>query len=111
EVIPRARRLDAAHGAHVVLETAGNAEPLVAIVVEELQHARLKLLNHAGAAARDRGDAADRLRADQLLRVVAGRGIQPRVELHWRPVEELEAENVGVHSPGDAADFKRAGHE
>src|SRR5690349_17484935 len=71
DVVAIRRGLDARHLADVAAQPAADAELVVVVLVEELEHARLQCLHHATATAADVRQAADRLGADAVPRLVA----------------------------------------
>src|SRR6187551_3145280 len=75
DVVAIGCRLDTRHLADITTQAAADAELVVVVLVEELEHARLQCLHHAATTTTHVGQAAHRLGADAVPRFVAlGRG-------------------------------------
>src|SRR6185436_20928474 len=87
-------------------QPATDADLVVAVLVEELEQARLQRLHHAAAATAHVRQGTDRLCADPMPRLVALRCGEARIKGLRCPVEQLESEHVGFELAGDAADLE-----
>src|SRR6187399_666025 len=111
DVVTDAGRLDARHLADVAHQFAGDAQFLVAVIVEESQYAGLQCLHHTAAATTDVGEAGYRLRADSMPRLVALRCCETCVESRRRPTEQFQAEHIDFEPAGNAANFESLGEQ
>src|SRR3954462_3553033 len=102
------RGLHAGHVAYVVLELAGEPDPVVSELLEKSQEAALYRSGCAGAA--ERRDVLHRALTD-ALGVVTRAARDPHVHAHRLPVDELERSDLRVDAAGDRAEIERSGEQ
>src|SRR5262249_20604682 len=100
----------AIHDAHILLETARNAQLVVIEVVEETHDAARQRRRHTGTATTDTADILHRALTDPVARAIVSRRVETRIERDRSPVEQFQSIDSARQSTGDASEGERTGH-